>query len=270
MKYNDFLMSITEKGNTPDKMFFNALGIHKEKISKNVIVSPGWNPERVLSMDDAEEVVSSSPLFGFKIWNILCGDSVVTYVKTGYGAPMVLDAVLLLGMAECKNILFLSSIGALSEKIGIGDIIIPEYSVCGDGASRYIYNVKGVPDIFGEKTYPDSQRLKCLAEAAKKCCYGREANWHFGKTFCTDTIVSQMGYIEDIIKSGCNSIDMESAVFFKSAETAGMSAAAIMQVSDNVVLNKSLFTDNICDEEKAYRRYVRDKVIPDIIKNYFN
>lgn len=269
MKYNDFLMSITERGNTPDKMFFNALGIHKEKICKNVIISPGWHPERVLSMDDAEEVVSSSPLFGFKIWNILCGDSVVTYVKTGYGAPMVLDAVLLLGMAECKNILFLSSIGALSEKIGIGDIIIPEYSVCGDGASRYICNVKGVPDIFGEKVYPDAQRLRFLTDAAKKCC-DREINWHFGKTFCTDTIVAQMGYIEDIIKSGCNSIDMESAVFFKSAETAGMSAAAVMQVSDNVVLNKSLFTDNICHEEKAYRRYVRNKVIPGIIKNYFN
>lgn len=269
MKYKDFLTSITERGNTPDRMFFNALGIHEEKISKNVIVSPGWHPERVFSMDNAEEIVSSSPLFGFKVWNILCGDSAVTYVKTGYGAPMVLDAVLLLGMTECENILFLSSIGALSEKIGIGDIIIPEYSVCGDGASRYICNGNGLPDIFGEKVYPDVQGLKSLTDAAKKCC-DREANWHFGKTFCTDTIVAQMGCVEDIIKSGCNSIDMESAVFFKSAETAGMSAAAVMQVSDNVVLNKSLFTDNICDEEKAYRRYVRNKVIPDIIKNYFN
>lgn len=169
MKYKDFLTSITERGNTPDRMFFNALGIHKEKISKNVIVSPGWNPERVLSMDDAEEVVSSSPLFGFKIWNILCSDSVVTYVKTGYGAPMVLDAVLLLGMTECENILFLSSIGALSEKIGIGDIIIPEYSVCGDGASRYICNVKGLPDIFGEKVYPNKDAIKSLASITESC-----------------------------------------------------------------------------------------------------
>lgn len=63
---------------------------------------------------------------------------------------------------------------------------------------------------------------------------------------------------------------MESAVFFKSAKTSGMSAAALMQVSDNAVLNKSLFTDNISEEEKVYRRYVRDKVISEIIKNYVN
>lgn len=82
---------------------------------------------------------------------------------------MVLDAVLLLGMTECENILFLSSIGALSEKIGIGDIIIPEYSVCGDGASRYICNVKGLPDIFGEKVYPNKDAIKSLASITESC-----------------------------------------------------------------------------------------------------
>lgn len=270
MKNNDFLMSITESGNTPERMFFNYFGICKEKICKNAIISPGWNPKRILNMDNAEELVKSSPLFGFKVWNVECGKRTITYVKTGYGAPMILDAVLLLSMTECKNVLFLSSIGALCEKIKIGDIVIPEYSICGDGASRYIFSEKFLPDVFGEKVYPDNESIKELTDITEKRCCDGNAEWHFGKTFCADTIVAQSGYIKDIIKIGCNSIDMESAVFFKSAKTSGMSAAALMQVSDNAVLNKSLFTDNISEKEKAYRRYVRDSIIPEIIKNYFN
>lgn len=270
MEYNDFLMSAAKSVETSDKMFLSAFGVRKEKICENVIISPGWNPERIFNMDKEEEVVKSSPLFGFKVWNIPFGDLEITYVKTGYGAPMVLDAVLLLGTTKCKNILFLSSVGALSEKFKIGDIVIPKYCICGDGASRYIGSEKFLPDVFGEKVYPDNRALNLLTNVTEKCCCEVNTKWHSGETFCADTIVAQYRYIEDIIKSGCNSIDMESAVFFKSAKLSGMSAAALMQVSDNAVLNKSLFTDNISKEEKAYRRYVRDKIISEIIKNYFN
>lgn len=63
---------------------------------------------------------------------------------------------------------------------------------------------------------------------------------------------------------------MESAVFLKSAKAAGISAAAIMQVTDNVLLNKSLFSDNIGEEEREYRRYVRRETISEIIKKYFH
>lgn len=270
VEHNDFLMGMTKGGEVSDKMFFSAFGVRKEKICENVIISPGWNPERVFNMDKGEEVVKSSALFGFKVWNIPFGDLEITYVKTGYGAPMVLDAVLLLATTKCKNILFLSSVGALSEKFKIGDIVIPKYCVCGDGASRYIGSEKFLPDVFGEKVYPDNKALNLLTSVTEKCCCDGNAKWHLGETFCTDTIVAQHRYIKDIIKSGCNSIDMESAVFFKSAKLSGISAAALMQVSDNTVINKSLFTDNISKEEKAYRRYVRDNIISEIIKNYFN
>lgn len=269
MKYNDFLKSITENRDTTDRIFLNTFGVDKEKISKNVIISPGWNPERVFDMDKAEEVVSSSPLFGFKVWNISFEESTITYVRTGHGAPMVLDAVLMLGMTECKNILFLSSIGALSEKIKVGDIIIPEYAVCGDGASRYIGSEKNLSDVFGKKVYPNKDVIKSLSCITESCCKKNCAVWHYGKTFCADTIMAQYGYIKNIIDMGCNSIDMESAAAFRSAELTGVSAAAIMLVSDNTVLNQSLLSGKIDEKEKLDRRYVRGTIIPEIVKNYF-
>ena len=270
VEYGSFLTYITENGNTTEKIFERAFGIPKEKICENAVISPGWNPGRVFGMDRGEKIAKSSPLFGFKVWNIPCGNSKITYVKTGYGASVVLDAVLLLGMTECKNILFLSSVGALSEKFGIGDILIPRYCVCGDGASRYISSERDLADVFGEKTYPNSGAFKRLAAVTENCCRSASVKCHFGETFCADTIAAQGGYIEKMIKHGCNSVDMESAAFFGSAKAAGISAAALMQVSDNVLLKKSLFSDNICEEEKAYRRYVRAEVLPEIIKKYFN
>lgn len=269
MKYNDFLKSITENRDTTDRIFLNTFGVDKEKICKNVIISPGWNPERVFDMDKAEEIVSSSPLFGFKVWNISFGKSTITYVRTGHGAPMVLDVVLMLGMTECENILFLSSIGALSEKIKVGDIIIPEYAVCGDGASRYIGSGKKLSDVFGEKVYPNKDAIKSLSRITESCCKKNCAVWHYGKTFCADTIMAQYGYIKNIIDMGCNSIDMESAAAFRSAELTGVSAAAIMLVSDNTVLNQSLLSGKIDEKEKLYRRNVRGTIIPEIVKNYF-
>lgn len=259
------------KGENPmDDMFLKAFGVERERMRENVIISPGWSPERIFNMAQAEETVPSSPLFGFRVWNIPCGGAEITYVKTGYGAPVVLDAVLLLGMTECKNALFLSSVGALSEKFGIGDILIPRYCVCGDGASRYISAEGDLSDVFGEKAYPDSEALDRLADIAEKCCRDRGARWHFGETFCADTIAAQGKYIEKMINLGCDSVDMESAVFLKSAKAAGISAAAIMQVTDNVLLNKSLFSDNIGEEEREYRRYVRRETISEIIKKYFH
>ena len=62
----------------------------------------------------------------------------ITYIKTGIGAPVFMDALLALGVTKCKNIIFVGSVGSLDEDIGIGDIVIPQYSICGDGASRYI------------------------------------------------------------------------------------------------------------------------------------
>ena len=62
----------------------------------------------------------------------------MTYIKTGIGAPVLMDALLTLGVTACQRIIFIGSVGSLDDNIGIGDIVIPEYSVCGDGASRYI------------------------------------------------------------------------------------------------------------------------------------
>lgn len=44
------------KGENPmDDMFLKAFGVERERMRENVIISPGWSPERIFNMAQAEK-----------------------------------------------------------------------------------------------------------------------------------------------------------------------------------------------------------------------
>ncbi len=250
-------------GSTNDEILRNTLGISAEDICERVVISPGWMPERIFDKEEIELLVESSPLSGFKLWTIAHERIKLTYIRTGFGASMMTDAILLLGLTPCRQILFISSVGALSEEIGIGDLLIPEYSACGDGASRYLSeDIR--EDTFAEKQYPNKVLFEHLCASADRVCEMSGVKWHLGKTFCTDTIVGQYRHLGQIIDQGYNSVDMESAAAFKAAKLSGLQIAALLNVSDNSVADKSLMVTRT-EKEKRYRKFVRKKIIPQIV-----
>ena len=270
MDHQSILSGMEKFGATPEEICLNTLGVSADKIHKNILLSPGWFPERMFPTNEIDEIVQSSPLFQYRIWNIMHNNINMTYVKTGFGAAVVLDALLLLHLTgRCKRIMFLSSVGGLSEEFGIGDIVLPEYSACGDGASRYLSD-DFLRDGFGEKQYPENQFFVRLTGVTKSVCKHNNVKWHFGKTFCTDTIVGQYNHLSKIVGMGYNCVDMESAAAFKAAGMLEIPMVALLNVSDNsVVGNKSLMSSRT-DNEQEYRRFVARKVIPQIIVDCFS
>jgi purine-nucleoside phosphorylase len=264
MDYNDLILGMKRFGACDEDVCINSLGIASNMIQEDVIITPGWEPKRVHNLGKEELLVSSAPLYGSKVWNIKNGEIEMTFIKTGCGAPALMDTLLPLGMSKCKRIIFISSVGALDTKIGIGDIVIPEYSICGDGASRYIASDKLDIDVFGEKAYPDTSLLKLLKIETESICNENNVKWHIGKAFCTDTIFAQFPHIDSIIKTGCNLIDMETAAAFRAAKLMKKPLVAIFCVSDNMFANKSLISGRTQDE-KAYRKFVRGEILPNII-----
>ena len=81
-----------------------------------------------------------------------------TWIVPGIGAPTNMDVVLALGATSCRRILFIGSAGALDEKMELGDIVLPEKSICGDGASRYLQKDLAA-DPFAQAAYPDGTLL---------------------------------------------------------------------------------------------------------------
>lgn len=264
--YNDLISGMKRFGVRDEDVCFNSLGIASNMIHDDVVITPGWEPQRVPGLGMAELLISSAPLYGSKVWNIKNGDIEMTFIKTGCGAPAFMDTLLSLGMSKCKRIIFISSVGALDTKIGIGDIVIPEYSVCGDGASRYIASDKLGMDVFGEKVYPDTSLLELLKIETKNICDENNVKWHIGKAFCTDTILAQFPHIDSIINMGCNLIDMETASAFRAAKLMKKPLVALSCASDNTLANKSLISGRTQDEE-SYRKFVRGEVLPNIILN---
>ena len=264
MEYSDLISGMQRFGANTKDIFYNCMGVDEEVIRETVIISPGWTPQKLSGLGTFELIVDSSPLFGYKVWDVSHDDLNMTFIKTGFGAPAVMDAMLLLGLSKCKRLIFVSSVGALKMEIGIGDLVIPECSISGDGASRYISSNSFKHDVFGQKTNPDKSLFETLKKETEIVCASQKVNWHIGTPFCTDTIFAQYHYIKDIVSMGCDTIDMESAVAFKTAEMMGIPMAALLNVSDNSMQDQSLMSATTNDIQE-YRKFVRGEVMPKII-----
>lgn len=248
----------------------NLFGLPREAIHDNVILSPGWEPSALAALGKAEPV-SVAPLFGYKLWSIRNSDTKITWVRTGFGAPVVMDAALILGVSGCKRILFVSSVGMLQPGVQIGDLVLPEFSMNGDGASRYIASADLRRDILREKAYPDAVLLERLRESTRVVCTKRNVDWYMGWVFCTDTIFAQHPHLSAIQQMGCSALDMESAAAFRAAALTGIPTAALLSVSDNITDGKSLMFSGrgYSSTDAQYRRFVRSTVMPEIILRVF-
>lgn len=170
--------------------------------------------------------------------------------------------VLALGVTNCKSILFIGSVGSLSSEIKIGDIVIPNGSICCDGASRYLN--RNFKDEFFEVEYPTVEFTNKIVGLAQ----GFDVRYHHVLNCSVDSIFGQFVHIDEFLEKGALTIEMETATLFKASSLIGVNAGAIFVVSDNVLMNKSLFSGR-SDEENKYRHYVKEEVIPEIVCRLF-
>ena len=249
----------------------NLFGVPAENIHENVILSPGWEPSALLPRLGTAEHIHTAPLFGYQLWNIENGNIKITWIRAGFGAPTVMDATLILGSSPCKRILFVSSVGSMQPGMRIGSLVLPAYSVSGDGAGRYILSDNLHTDSIGTKVFPDSDLLRQLQDNASSVCAEYSTAWYRAHPFCTDTIFAQHPHIPAIQALGCDALDMESAAAFKAAEISGISAAALLCVSDNLAAGKSLMFSGrgYSEEDLENRRITRRELMPEIILRTF-
>lgn len=268
MDYNRLIDGIKRFGSSEREICIHGIGILPEQVNENVIIAPWWEPYFLQDLGEAN-YLSKSDFSAIKVWDITTEENKITYIKTGIGAPVLMDVLLTLGVTKCRKVIFIGSVGSLDEKIGIGDIVIPEFSICGDGASRYIASdTLNNQDCWGESVYPDLNLLDEVKNITKNICEENNIKWHLGRNFSIDTIFAQFAHIDTILKLNCNVIEMETAAAFRAAKIANISIAAIFSVSDNAIINKSLVSGRT-EEEIVYRKFVRKNIFPQIILKLF-
>ena len=254
MKYSDILEAHFKYGTTREDII-KRYGY--EEILDNVVLAPWWSHEIF------REKVLKIEKVSVKVFNIYGDGFSFSYIEVGQvGAPVILDTVLALGVTNCKSILFIGSVGSLSSEIKIGDIVIPNGSICCDGASRYLN--RSFKDEFFEVEYPTVELTKKLVELVQKF----DVKYHHVLNCSVDSIFGQFVHIDEFLEMGALTIEMETATLFKASALIGVNAGAIFVVSDNVLMDKSLFSGR-SDEENKYRHYVKEEVIPEIVCRLF-
>lgn len=262
MIYEKLVAGIQVFGSNPNEICKQFLGIERDLIQESVIIAPWWEPPIFDNFGNKCDFLSKANLSSVKIWNIKIGNKYATYIKTGIGAPVVTDVVLALGLTNCKKIIFIGSVGSLVSTINIGDIVIPEYSISGEGSSRYL---NGKPlnesDTFGTKYYSDKNLFVKLLSITKSLYDDNEIKYHSGYVFSSDSIFSQFAFIDEIINLGCNVVEMETSSAFRASQLVKIPLVAILSVSDNIIIKKSLVSGRT-NEDMDYRRKTRKEVFP--------
>ena len=255
MEYKDLLNSHLKYGTTEQDIIINR---EYEKILENVIIAPWWEHTMFDNMNFEVEKINS------KIYNFYSKNLSFSFIELKrIGAPAIMDNILSLGVTKCKNIVFLGSAGSLDKSITIGDIVVPEYSICGDGASRYLND--NLEDEFLKKQYPTKSLTSKLLNILKE----ENIKYHYVPNFSIDTVFAQFFHIEKIIELGAKTIEMETANLFKCNSLLKINVTALFCISDNTVVNKSLYSGRT-EKEEIYRHKIRNDVIPNIIIKLFN
>ena len=227
-----------------------------EAIHADVILAPIWKVDIFSQWAESITVVTPDVLY-----DLAFHGKTISFLRSGVGAPLTGDAVLALGCTPCKRILFAGSVGGLGADMHIGDLMMPEFSIAGDGFCRYLQPGFPPQDCFLERNAPDEELFAALYRAALPLAQQAGVALHTGPVFSIDTILAQFSILDDIINNlGCIGIEMETAAAFKAARMVGIPAAALFSVSDVPVKNQSLFSGRP-QEEKEYRKEIRSKVL---------
>lgn len=133
--------------------------------------------------------------------------------------------------AKIENIIRIGTCGALDENIKVGDLVIADSVIRGDGVTPYY-----VKDDF--KTVADKKISDTLAQVAKDL----GITIHRGTVWTTDALLRETREIvEAKRKQGAIAVDMVSSTLLTIAQLYNLKAAAILAVSDNVITGEMGF-----------------------------
>lgn len=133
--------------------------------------------------------------------------------------------------AKIANIIRIGTCGALDENIKVGDLVVVDKVIRGDGVTPY-YVDKNFQTV-ADKTITDT-----LYEVAKSM----GANIHRGVTWTTDALLRETREIvEARRKEGAIAVDMVSSALLTIAQVYNVKAGSILAVSDNCITGEMGF-----------------------------
>ena len=148
----------------------------------------------------------------------------VCFLHGGSGAPHAVDTLETLAALGVKRVFSVGMCGAFSERVGLGDIIVPNRAYVEEGTSLHYY-----PEI--DYSEPDSRLFQqlCAIPGAKAL-----------PVVSTDAVYRQTFYKEKLWRGkGAVGVDMETSALLSVGKYLGIQAASVLMVSDIHPMDKT-------------------------------
>lgn len=255
MNKNEILKTL-EKFNIDEAARFKRnLGIAPEMMTENVVIAPFYKAETFADVVGAKVELLFEKYY--KTYKVSKNGKEFIFVNSNMGSGNIAEIMCTLAGTKCKNVYFIGSAGSIDKDIKIGEIVLPEKSIIGDGTCRYFAETK---DVFGEETKPSNELLNQVKQTLLKMEIGFKAT----KNFSVDTLSGQFLIMDHIFKTGSNTLEMETSALFFLAKLLDLNAVAIHNISDNSIISKSLFAGRDENEREA-KRFTQRVTIPKIL-----
>ena len=179
-----------------------------------------------------ENPVKNFTFLGYTFWTGAYKGMKITVGNGGFYAPDSAFVTELLCAGGIDTFVRLGSCGALKEDINIGDFILADSVIRGDGATRYYVDDDYVPKVSGDIT------------AAVEKAFSLAGKVHKGGVWTTDAIFKETKEIvNSYINKGAIAVDMVTSPFVTLADLYKKKSAAVLTVSDNLITGELGFAD---------------------------
>ncbi|HPB68164.1 MAG TPA: hypothetical protein PLT76_06440 [Candidatus Omnitrophota bacterium] len=172
--------------------------------------------------------------FSFMEYTMYTGSYDGKKVTTINGGRFAADTAItteILCNAQAKTMIRIGSCGALSEEIKVGDLVIADSALRGEGVTPYY-----VEDGFQPQSDPQlTAQIKSAADQSG-------LSVHIGKVWSTDAILKETrAHVGRAVEQNAVAVDMVTSVFLTLCQLYKIPAAVILAVSDNVITGEMGF-----------------------------
>lgn len=215
---------------TPRELL-NSLQFRNGDFAPIVLVS--GQPHRAQTcLQFLQDAVKNFTFFGYTFWTGTYKGKRVTVGNGGYYSPDTAFVTELLCEGGVEYLIRLGSCGAMNSAINIGDLVVADESLRGDGATRYY-----VKDDYIPKT--DAVLTKQI-----KTFFEKDSTVHQGPVWTTDGLFRETKeVVNESIDKGAIAVDMVTGTFVTVANYYKKKSAAILCVSDNLITGQLGFSD---------------------------
>ena len=153
-------------------------------------------------------------LYGCPVWALGEG---VCFLDGGRGAPQAADTLETLAVLGVKRVFTVGMCGAFSQKVEVGEVIVPDRAFVEEGASLHYYERI-------ESACPDGALFDCLRSMPGAKVF---------PIVTTDAVYRQTFFKERLWREkGAVGVDMETSALFSVGRYLGLQVASALMVSD--------------------------------------